>query len=290
MHRSWLTLLLLAVFLTGCSGTPAEEEQDDGFDFADERDPWENVNRKAWSFNRDLLDPYLILPLANTYERVPAPARRGIYNMTENLTEPASMVNNLLQGKPREAGIAFSRFFLNSTLGLLGFFDIATQSGIEQEKESFGETLAVYGVPDGPYIMLPGAGPTVVIDRGGDVVDGFYFPAQILSFQASVIRLALRGLEQRIELKELEPMLESSLDEYAFVREAYFSVWEDKVYDGNPPEREWDDDWDGWGDDWEENGQDDDWDEDWEDEEWNSAQVPATKFDHHAWQRVKRNL
>lgn len=272
--KAFLTALILAssVFLAGCSSVPdeqgdqeiAEDEvvdtgQTSGneFDFTDDRDPYEDFNRNMWVLNREYLDPMLLRPAATTYEKVPSFFRRGIYNMTENLTEPESVFNNFLQGKPREGLIAASRFLLNSTIGLLGFFDIATQSGIDQEKESFGETLAVWGVAEGPYLMLPGIGPTVVLDRGGDVAETLWSPVSLLSWQLSVVRYSLRGLEQRIQLKELEPMLENSIDEYAFVREAYYSYWLDKVYDGDPPPVEWDD-WDDWGE-W-----DDDWDDDWD--------------------------
>ncbi|WP_241971751.1 VacJ family lipoprotein [Aliidiomarina sanyensis] len=256
LPRALLCALVAVFALTGCASTPDETENE--FDFSDERDPFEDFNRVMWDFNRDVLDPYVALPLANAYENIPRPARRGLYNMTENLLEPASVVNNSLQGKGKPAAQSFGRFLINTTFGVFGFFDVASKMGVGQEKEAFGETLAVYGVPDGPYIMLPGLGPTVVIDRGGDFVDDYIWPMSFMSWPLTITRYAIRGLEQRIELKNLEPMLENAIDEYAFVREAYFSTWLDKVYDGNPPER---DDWDAW-DDW------GDWDEDeWDDEE-----------------------
>lgn len=278
MKKLFLICTLLA--LVGCSSTPDVEESqsannqaENDFDFSDPRDPFEDINRVLWDFNRDTLDPHLILPAANAYEKVPSPLRRGLYNMTDNLKEPASFVNNVLQLKMANAFITVGRFTLNSTVGLLGFFDVATPIGLEARHESFGETLAVYGVPNGPYIMLPGAGPTVAIDRGGDLVDDYVWPLRFLGWQWSAAQLAIRGLSQRIELKQLEPMLENSLDEYAFVREAYFSYWADKVYDGNPPagSNMWDDGWD------------DGWDDEWEDE-WNpSASVP---FEPNHWRDV----
>lgn len=249
--------LCLVGLLTGCASKPADESNE--FDFTDERDPFEDFNRSMWEFNREVLDRYVALPLANAYENVPTPARRGLYNMTENIIEPASMVNNSLQGKGKASAQSFGRFLINSTFGVFGFFDVASKMGVEREKESFGETLAVYGAPDGPYIMLPALGPTVVIDRGGDLVDGYLWPMTFMTWPLALTRYAIRGLEQRIELKQLEPMLENAIDEYSFVREAYFSMWLDKVYDGNPPAS---DDWDAW-DDW------DEWDDNWEE------QVPA---------------
>ncbi|EGN74668.1 surface lipoprotein [Idiomarina sp. A28L] len=252
------------LFLVGCSQTPdssattpANETapvQEEEFDFSDPRDPLEDFNRPSWQLTRDVLDPYIIWPAASAYGVAPKPLRRGLYNMTENITEPASIVNNLLQRKPKAAAISAGRFVMNSTFGVFGIFDVATKMGVMQEKESFGETLAVYGVPDGPYIMLPGIGPTVIIDRGGDTVDDLIWVARIFSLPMSIAQLTIRGLEHRLELRELEPMLENSIDEYAFVREAYFSYWLDKVYDGNPPLDGRYDDLDDW-----ENGWDDDW-------------------------------
>lgn len=258
----WSCCLVLITLLSGCSQTPTADAGDDPstnefaeFDFRDERDPYEDFNRSMWTFNREVLDPNVILPVANTYERVPSPVRRGLYNVTDNLDELASIVNNLLQWKPKDSATSAGRFVVNTTFGVFGLFDVASRMGIERQKETFGETLATWGVPDGPYLMLPGIGPTVVLDRGGDLGDSFLWPAIILNTPLAIGRLAVRGLEQRIELKQLEPMLENTIDEYAFVREAYFSYWRDRVYDGNPPLEDQYDDWDDWDewDDWESN-------------------------------------
>lgn len=254
----------------------AIEGAEPNFDFGDERDPFENFNRALWDFNRNKLDPYILLPVANTYEKVPSVLRKGIYNLTDNLKEPVNFINNLLQLKMGDAATNVGRFFMNTTMGFLGFFDVAGSVGIHEQKESFGETLSVYGVPQGPYIMLPGAGPTVLIDRGGDLADSFFWPSLIYGWQFSVVKYALRGLEQRIELKQLEPMLENSLDEYSFVREAYFSYWLDKVHDGNAPTDDmWDDPWD------------DEWQDGWNDEE-NYNPSAAVQFNLQSWQRIKQ--
>lgn len=294
--KLWIKLSVTAVLALGmvaCSSTPddeavpqAQEDQiqpeDAGeleFDFRDERDPMEDFNRRMWSLNRNVLDPYILSPAASAYSYVPRPLRSGLYNMTENLTEPASVVNNLLQGKPKASFVSVGRFVVNTTVGLLGFFDVATSMGIEQEREAFGETLAYWGTPDGPYVMLPGMGPTVVIDRGGDLVDGFYSPTTFMNIYVTAASFIVRGLEQRLELREVEPMLENSLDEYAFVRDVYFSYWQDKVYDGDPPrEDRWDQDLDDW-DDWDDGG----WAQvDWSSRGWQSSD------DAWAWQSLKR--
>ncbi|RAK00782.1 VacJ family lipoprotein [Aliidiomarina maris] len=306
--KTWLRLPLaagLALMLAACSSTPDEQavEPAEGdqpqaehamsepeFDFRDERDPWEEFNRRMWSLNRNILDPFFITPAANAYAYVPQPVRTGLYNITENLTEPASVVNNLLQWKPKASLVSAGRFVVNSTVGLLGFFDVASHVGLEQERETFGETLAVWGTPDGPYVMLPGLGPTVVIDRGGDLVDDLYSPTQFINIYLTAARFLIRGLEQRLELREVEPMLENSLDEYAFVRDVYFSYWQDKVYDGEPPRDDrWDQDLDGWDDDWDDGGwaQVESTDVQWQSHDWIVQGWPDS--DHAwAWQMLKR--
>lgn len=250
--------LVLSLLLMACSSAPqgpASSDTNDlghnfsDLDFSDERDPFEDFNRSMWRFNRDVADPYLILPLANTYEKVPAPARHALSNFATNLMEPVYFINNVLQLKFGDAGRNIQRFTMNTTLGFLGLADVASSVGIYEKKENLGQTAAVYGVPDGPYLMLPVAGPTVVIDRGGDVIDAVIWPSLIYGWPFALTKYVLSGLNQRIALKELEPMLENSLDDYSFVREAYFASWKDKVHDGNPPKQA--DDWNsGWDDEW----------------------------------------
>lgn len=222
---SFVALLMLS----GCASAPSEDAR-----FTDERDPFEEVNRDIWDFN-EALDEKVIWPVASTYSNVPQPIRTGLLNTAENLSEPSYLVNNVLQAKPVDAGVSFWRFVINSTVGILGIFDVATEMGITRREEGFGETLAYWGMPDGPYLMLPAAGPTVPIDRGGDLVDGLYFPLDNLSTPVSALRTMVKALELRIRLQEQEQLMENSLDPYSFVREAYFQNWRDKVYDGNPP-------------------------------------------------------
>ena len=231
-----LGALVMTLGLAGCSTTPDDP-------YADERDPFEDVNRDLWDFNQDL-DEWVISPAADVYGTIPKPVRDGLYNVVDNLDEPSSTVNNILQWKLTDAGVSISRFVINSTVGLLGFFDVAEKIGLDKRQEGFGEVLASWGVMDGPYVMLPGLGPTVVVDRGGDYVDGTYFPFDLLSTPVNIARWTIYGLETRIRLRDQEQVLENSLDSYAFVREAYFQNWQDKVYDGNPPVDEEFDDYD----------------------------------------------
>lgn len=226
-----LLMAMMLALLAGCSSTPDNGNDDD---YADPRDPFESVNRDLWDFN-EALDDAVIRPAAMAYEKIPEPVRDGLYNMADNLDEPSSTVNNLLQWKIADAGISLSRFVLNSTVGLLGFFDVAGELGMTKRQEGFGEVLASWGVGNGPYLMLPAMGPTVVTDRGGDYVDGLYFPLDLLSWPANLARYTIKGLTTRLELRQQEQVLDNSLDPYSFVREAYFQNWRNDVYDGNPP-------------------------------------------------------
>ena len=227
-----LGIAIIVLGLGGCASAPDDP-------YADPRDPFEQVNREVWDFNQTL-DDYVIWPAAQAYGTIPQPVRTGLLNAAENLGEPSHFVNNTLQGKFKDAGVTFWRFLINSTVGVLGVFDVATPMGLTVRDEGFGETLAVWGVSDGPYLMLPGMGPTVVLDRGGDVVDGMYFPIDDLSTPLTIGRLAIRALALRLRLQDQKSLMENSLDSYSFVREAYFQNWRDNVYDGNPPVEEQD--------------------------------------------------
>lgn len=223
-----LVVVLGLLTLSACSSTPEDP-------YADERDPFEDMNRAVWDFNQDL-DKAVIKPTAEAYENVPEPIRNSLYRAFENLQEPWSMVNNLLQAKFADAGITAGRFVFNSTIGLLGLLDPATEMGLTKREESLGETLAVWGVPEGPYLMLPVLGPTVVIDRGTDWVDSNYFPYTEIDSDWTIPRYVVKGLETRLRLRDQEQVLENSLDPYTFVKEAYYQNWHYKVHDGNPPE------------------------------------------------------
>src|SRR5690606_38139176 len=137
-----LAIAAVALLASGCASAP----QDDAW--ADERDPFEQVNRDVWDFNEEL-DDAVIRPEAKAYSHVPKPVRKGLSNAVESLDEVSSLVNNALQGKVVDAGVSFWRFTINSTVGVLGIFDVATEMGIERREEGFGEVLATYGVADG---------------------------------------------------------------------------------------------------------------------------------------------
>ncbi len=210
--------LSLMIILSGCSSVPEGETTSD----TNNNDPFEGFNRSMWAFNYDYLDPYLVRPVSLAYvEYTPTPVRRGIANFLSNLDEPASMINNLLMGNGGKALDHFNRFWINSTFGLLGLIDIASEAGITKHGEkTFGDAVGHHGVGKGPYVMVPGYGP-VVVREAGDVVDTLYAPLSYLNIWASIGKWAFEGMETRAALVQQEALLENSPDSYSFTRAAY---------------------------------------------------------------------
>lgn len=233
-------LLLAAMLLAGCAAKPAATApgaaDSNAGQYTDSRDPLETINRPLWDFNYDILDKYLLRPATVGYMTVvPKPAREGLVNAANNLSEPASFINGTLQAKPDSAAISAGRFLVNSTLGLFGLFDVATKIGLVQQEEDFSQTLAVWGVGDGPFLMLPALGPSTVRGTTGGIVDNLYFPLALLNTPLTLTRAAIGALDAREQLMSMENLLEESLDPYAFVKESYFQRQQFKIYDGNPP-------------------------------------------------------
>ncbi|TKB45158.1 MlaA family lipoprotein [Thalassotalea mangrovi] len=223
-----LVFACVAIVLTGCSTTNSANNE--------HSDPLEPVNRAIWTFNWDYADKYVLKPASKTYVTyVPQPLRKGIYNVVLNINEPFSAVNSLLQLKVNRAAQTTGRFVLNSTVGLLGFFDVASYAGLTREEEEFGEVLGYYGVEDGPYLMLPLFGPSSVRDGTGDLVDSIYWPLAVIDFWPNVARYMVIGLETRAQLEDQEALLNDSVDPYEFVKQVYFQNIEYRLYDGNPP-------------------------------------------------------
>ncbi|MEO3678903.1 VacJ family lipoprotein [Rheinheimera sp. FR7-31] len=239
-------LVSTALLLSACASKPAPDAQIQNQTqhqspavYTDSRDPLETINRPLWDFNYDILDKYLLRPATVGYMTVvPKPARKGLVNVTDNLSEPASFVNGALQAKPDRAAISAGRFLVNSTLGLFGLFDVASAIGLQEQDEDFNQTLAVWGVGDGAYLMLPALGPTTVRGTAGGVVDNLYFPLGLLNTPLSITRALIGALDSREQLMSMESLLEESLDPYAFVKESYFQRQEFEIYDGNPPKPE----------------------------------------------------
>lgn len=214
------------------------EERANTLGYQDPRDPLEGFNRVMWDFNYDVLDEYILRPVTVAYvDYVPSPARKGLHNAALNLEEPSNTVNNLLQGKVGGSMASLGRFLINSTVGMLGLFDVATPLGLERQEEEFGEVLGVYGIGTGAYLMIPALGPSDIRTTVGDFVDTSYFPLQDLTFYASAARAGIKALENRAQLIEQEAQLEQSLDPYAFVKNAYFQNLQFKVTDGKATEK-----------------------------------------------------
>lgn len=226
-------LVLTTVLLTlgGCASRPAATEQ--AQQYQDPKDPFESFNRTMWDFNYDILDEYVLRPTAVAYaDYMPQFARSGLLNMAENLEEPSNSLNNLLQGKLDGSFISLGRFLLNSTVGVLGLIDVASEIGLAPREEEFGEVLGKWGVDTGPYLMIPARGPSDVRSTIGDVVDTSYSPLDGLNFYLGFLRVGIKALEGRASVIQQEQQLTSSADPYAFVKSAYFQNLEFKVKDG----------------------------------------------------------
>ncbi len=224
------SIIAVAIIITGCSSTASIDNS------SDPKDPFESINRPLWTFTWDYADKYVAKPASNAYvEYVPSDLRSGMHNMALNLNEPSAIINNLLQTKFSDAAKSAGRFLLNSTIGLLGFFDPASDFGWSRKQEEFGEVLGTYGVGDGPFLIFPGLGPTSVREEVGDYVDKLYWPLAVIDFWPNVARVTVLGLEGRAALSQQEKLIEDSIDSYQFIKTAYFQNLRYKVYDGNPP-------------------------------------------------------
>lgn len=230
MHPSRLRwraplLALLAVSLSACSTTPARVD--------DVRDPLEPINRVAHEFN-DGLDKALLRPVARAYARVvPEPVQIGVSNVFFNAKYPVTMVNNALQGKFAPALSDLGRITLNTTLGIGGIFDPATAAGLERHDEDFGQTLGVWGVPSGIYVVVPFLGPYTLRDGIGSIVDDFAEPRSYLEDDSTRYGLwAVDKFERRVRLLDADAVLDRTGDSYAFIRSAYLQRRAFLVSDG----------------------------------------------------------
>ncbi|HEX5125299.1 MAG TPA: VacJ family lipoprotein [Rhodocyclaceae bacterium] len=227
-------LLVAIVILAGCATS----------DRRNPKDPLEPLNRKVFAFN-DELDTHVLRPIATGYVNVtPLPARVGTSNFFGNLEDVWIGVNNLLQGKPGDAASDAGRFLVNSTVGILGFFDVASELGIEKHDEDFGQTLGRWGVGNGPYLVLPFFGPRTLRDTGGLIVDSYASP--LGAIQDIPVRNSVRGLKvvnDRANLLGAETTLtEAALDKYSFVRDFYLKHRQSQILDGKRPKDDDDDD------------------------------------------------
>ena len=194
-------------------------------------DPWIGLNRGVWAFN-DGLDRIFLRPIARGYRAiVPDLLEDGISNFFDNLEVPGTALNQILQGKPGRMVSDVGRFTVNTTIGVLGFFDVASGLGMPQYAEDFGQTMVFWGMPQGPYIMIPIRGPATITHAGGMLVTGLTNP--LLLIRDSSTRNILWGfsfLDHRKRLLSAEVLI--SGDEYLFVRDAYLQRREYLVRDG----------------------------------------------------------
>ncbi|WP_371192539.1 VacJ family lipoprotein [Glaciecola sp. SC05] len=196
-------------------------------------DPFESINRLMWIVNRDVLDRFFLKPLTQGYVAItPQVIRTGLLNAAENVQEPASAINNLLQGKPDDSFDSATRFLLNSTVGIFGIFDVATAIGIERKQEDFNQVLGSYGIGTGPYLMVPVFGPSDVRNFTGELVDRYYWPETVFSDPYAIGAGVIRLIETRATLLNQEDLLERSLDQYLFVRDVYFQRAAFELSDG----------------------------------------------------------
>jgi phospholipid-binding lipoprotein MlaA len=200
-------------------------------------DPWENWNRKVFSFN-DAVDEAVLKPVAKAYQKVvPELVRRGVTNFFGNFADAWSGVNNLLQGKVVEGATDFMRVATNTVFGIGGLFDVASEAGMEKHHEDFGQTLGHWGLGAGPYMVLPLFGPSTLRDTASLPVDLYASP--LIAVQTDEVRWGLTVLgfvNQRANLLGATNLLDDvALDRYSFVRDAYLQRRRSLVHDGDPP-------------------------------------------------------
>lgn len=210
--------LAVAAATAGASAAAAPGEDFD-------EDPWEGFNEKMFWFNREVLDRYILKPVATGWDFIfPDPVQRGVHNFFDNLGVVRRVVNNSLQLKLAGAGTELARFTINSTIGLVGFFDVAKDAfGIEQRDEDTGQTFGVWGMGPGPYLVLPFLPPLTVRDGVGYAFDAAMTPyTYFIPWWGTVAGTATSTVNERsLNLDRFERISESTVDLYGAVRNAY---------------------------------------------------------------------
>jgi phospholipid-binding lipoprotein MlaA len=203
-------------------------------------DPWERPNRVAYAF-QGLLERHVIRPGAKLYRWLtPGPIGRGLHNALVNLSEPAAFLNDVLQCKFKRAGIPAKRFIMNSTVGLLGLFDVAAHAGVMHHNNEFGVTLGTYGVAPGPYLYLPLVGPSTFRDLLGSGVDFLADPMHWASYhdraKASDTRLVVSGFDTYLTTEaQVHALLSDAVDPYATLRSVYLQSKQGEIDGGSVP-------------------------------------------------------
>ena len=227
-------LLLVCLALAGCASQPANLTDP-------ERDPWEHYNRNIHAFNQGF-DKAIFRPVAKGYDYImPDAPQRGVRNFFRNLNYPVTLLNSLLQGKPEHALTATGRFLMNSSLGLLGFFDVATKAGIPYYDEDFGQTLAVWGWKESRYLEMPFLGPYTLRDLLGRSFYGYFHPiSYAIREHDNYWPMAADLISLRAELLPLQADIDAAADPYVLIRDVYLQRREFDIYDGDPPAPDYD--------------------------------------------------
>ncbi|MDO2950868.1 MlaA family lipoprotein [Aeromonas simiae] len=235
--------LLPFLLLAGCAGGPPKQGPETLPDpmgpapnakavstANDPKDPFEGTNRAMWAVNYDVLEPYVARPVVHAYaNHVPESVKTGIENLVENFNEPSSMVNHLISGDLAGAGTNLGRFTLNTTVGLLGIFDVAKHVGLERNKLELSTVLGRMSIGDGAYLMVPVYGPTTTRQLVGDTVDTLYFPYALLTLPLRAVHWALNGVGNRSKLIDQEPIIDNALDPYSLTKGFYLQYNQTKV-------------------------------------------------------------
>ena len=225
-----ISLMFCLVLAAGCASQQTVEQ-------GGTSDPFEPVNRAIFRFN-EYADKYVARPVAQGYQFIfPSLIRTGVNNFFDNISYPIDILNAALQGKFKQAGLDTSRLIINSTIGVLGFMDPATGAGLVQNQEDFGQTFGTWGIPQGPYIIVPIFGPRTIRSGVGDLA-GLYVNPQFWLFNSSVqTKVNIVWLiHERSTLIGLDEEVQRAFDRYAFVRDAYLQNRQFLLHDGNPPE------------------------------------------------------
>lgn len=236
MARTWRTRLprrvvgacVLGALTAGCASNST---------YRNPSDPWEPFNRVVFQFNEDF-DTAFLKPIAKGYQAItPAPVDLGITHFFENVADVRNAVNNALQFKMTRAATSVGRILVNSTVGVLGFVDVASNLNMPKYTEDFGQTLGTWGLAPGPYIVLPFLGPSTGRDTLGLVGDWYTDPLTYVNDGEVAWGLkALRIIDRRADLLAASKVLEqAALDPYLFVRDAFLQRRRSDIYDGNPP-------------------------------------------------------
>jgi len=244
-----LVAVMIAMTLTACASTPEPKvnaTSDDEVPVLDVNDPIEPFNRYVFELNK-FIDELLLKPVAKVYRGVlPDPVEIGVRNVLNNLDTPLTVIHDLAQGEPERAGDACGRFGINTLFGVGGIFDVAAgepgKDGIPYHEEDLGQTLAVWGVPDGPYLMLPILGPSNVRDAVGRLGDLFIDPvghvgSRDVRRNLTITRIVVRGLDTRARsIETLEEIERASIDYYASVRSLYRQRRKSEILNGEMDE------------------------------------------------------